>query len=94
MRFAKDPSANKDYGFDYHLWMSSGDTISTSTWSASTATGSASTCSITSQSITSHTTVCFVGSGTLGSNDKITNRIVTAQGRTEEKSFDLQIINL
>ena len=83
----KDPHANKDYGFDWTQWMSSGDTISSSVFSASTL-------AITSSSITSHQTVCFIGSGTAGTAHKVSNRIVTLQGRTDERSFDLRIINL
>ena len=87
-QFNKDPMAVKDYGFDWGLWMSSGDTISSSVFSAG---GS---CAITSSSVSSYQTVTFVGSGVPGETNKITNRIVTSQGRTEEKSFDLRIINL
>ncbi|OGC95818.1 MAG: hypothetical protein A2W25_15190 [candidate division Zixibacteria bacterium RBG_16_53_22] len=83
----KDPSAVKDYGFDWSPWMSSGDTISSSTFSADTL-------AVTSSSISSHTTICFIGSGSAGGNHKVTNRIVTAQGRTDERSFDMKIINL
>lgn len=88
MIFTKDPAAIKDYGFDYALWMSSGDTISSSVFSAG------GTCAVTSQSISSHTTICFVSSGTAGSLNKLSNRIVTAMGRTEERSADMRIINL
>lgn len=87
-QFTKDPSAVKDYGFTWNSWMSSGDTISSSVFSAS------GDCVVTSSSISSHTTICFVGSGTAGTAQKISNRIVTSQGRTEERSFDMRIINL
>lgn len=86
-RFNKDPAAIKDYGFDWSLWMSSGDTITSSTYSASTL-------AVTSASISSYHTTCFIGSGTPGDAHKVTNRITTSQGRTEELSFDLRIINL
>jgi hypothetical protein len=83
----KDPSAVKDYGFDWTLWMSSGDTISTSTFSGGLL-------GVTSSSISSYNTTCFVTCGTAGTFHKVTNRIITSQGRTEERSFDMQIINL
>lgn len=86
-KFNKDPSAIKDYGFDWTLWMSSGDVINTSTFSADTL-------SVTSSSISSYHTTCFISSGTVGGLHTVTNRIVTAQGRTEESSFDMRIINL
>ncbi len=86
--FNKDPAANKDYGFDWTLWMSSGDTISSSVFSAG------GTCAVTSSCISSHSTICFIGSGTPGTSIKVTNRINTTQGRIEERSFDMQIISL
>lgn len=83
----KDPAANKDYGFDWSAWMGSGDTILTSAFSAGA-------CSVTSASVTSHTTMCFIGSGAAGSTERVSNRITTSMGRTDERSFPLQIINL
>ncbi|MFA6213553.1 MAG: hypothetical protein WC714_29215 [Candidatus Obscuribacterales bacterium] len=85
--YNKDPSAIKDYGFDWSAWMSSGDVTSSSVFSAGTL-------AVTSSSISSYYTTCFIGSGTAGDIHKVTNRIVTAQGRTEEQSFDMKIINL
>lgn len=88
MIFTKDPAAIKDYGFDYALWMSSGDTITSSVFSVG------GTCAVTSSSTSSHTAICFVSSGTAGTISKLSNRIVTGQGRTEERSADMRIINL
>lgn len=83
----KDPSAVKDYGIDWVLWMSSGDTISSSVFSAGTL-------NVTSSSVSSHTTMCFIGSGTADNTHRVTNRITTSQGRTDERSFSLRIIEL
>lgn len=83
----KDPSAIKDYGIDWALWMSSGDTISSSVFSAGTL-------SVTSSSVSSYTTMCFISSGTADNTHRVTNRIVTTQGRTDERSFSLRIIEL
>jgi hypothetical protein len=87
-RYNKDPQDVLDYGFDYSLWMSSGDTISTSVFSVG------GTCAVTSSSVASHTAQCFVGSGTSDTLVKLSNKIVTSQGRTKEMSLDLRIINL
>lgn len=92
--YDKDPAAIKDYGFDWSLWMSSGDVTSSSVFSADISAVNSSTLAITSSSISSYHTTCFVGSGMPGGTHKITNRITTAQGRTEERSFDMRIINL
>lgn len=92
--YDKDPAANKDYGFDWTAWMSSGDVTSSSTFSSDISTVNSSTLAITSSSISSYQTTCFIGSGVSGGVHKITNRIVTAQGRTDERSFDMKIISL
>jgi hypothetical protein len=85
--FKRDPSAIKDYGFDWTSWLSSGDTILSSVWSAGTCVASAS-------AVSSNTTMTFIGGGTAGESYRVTNRIITTQGRTEEKSFDMPVINL
>jgi hypothetical protein len=92
-QFRKDPSARKDYRFDWSLWITSGDYISTSVFSCGACTVTSSTI-VTSTGGTSHHTQCFVESGVAGSTYSLTNRITTANGRIEEKSVELKVINL
>jgi hypothetical protein len=88
IEFKRDPSAVKDYGFDWASWLSSGDTISTSVWSAGA-------CTVTSAAIVnSSTTMAFISGGTVDETYRVTNRITTAQGRVEEMSFSMPVINL
>ena len=87
----KDPAAVKDYGFDWSAWLVGSDSIAVSVYSAS------STCAVTSSFISVSSlgvTGCFVSSGTLDTTAIVTNRITTAQGRIDERSFQLKIISL
>lgn len=81
----KDPNAVKDYTLDWSAWLA-GDTISTSTW---TVPAELTLASDTKTGTT--TTVWLSGGGAVGNFRKVTNRIVTVGGRTEDRSFELKI---
>jgi hypothetical protein len=76
----KDPDSVLDYVFDYENWLN-GDTISTSTWTLDAG--------ITqdSETETTTTTTLWLSGGTAFTWYAITNRIVTAGGRTEDFSY-------
>jgi len=82
----KDPDAVLDYQFDWSEWLGS-DTISTSTWTVPSG--------ITkdSQSNTTTTTTIWLSGGTAGGEYTVTNQIVTAGGRTEDRSFTIKVQN-
>lgn len=88
--FVKDPQEVLDYGFDWNdtddPWLETGDTVSTSTWSIQPA-------GLTedSNSKTDTTTMIWLSGGTVGSKYKVSNRIVTADGRTAERSFYVKV---
>ena len=81
----KDPDAVDDYPIDWSDTLPSGDTISTSNW---TKTGDV---TLGSESNTTTTATTFVSGGTVGAQAQITNRIVTAGGRTYDKTITLLI---
>jgi len=83
--FIKDPSSVLDFGFDWSDWLDTDDSVSTSTWNVPTG--------ITrdSDTNTSTTTTIWLSGGTVGSKYKITNRMVTANGRTVERSFYVKV---
>jgi len=85
--YIKDPQSVLDYGFDWSDWLDTGDTVSTSTWNVPTG--------ITedSDSNTGTTTTVWLSGGTVGKKYKITNRMVTADGRTVDRSFYVRIEN-
>jgi len=89
--FTKDPQAVLDYGFDWSdsdnggPWLETGDTVSTSTWDVPAG--------ITkdSDSKTTTATTIWLSGGTVGAKYKITNHIVTVNGRTDERSFYIKM---
>lgn len=84
-QIAKDPDATLDYGFDWTAWLGS-DTISTSTWTASAGITPAYPEILAGSKITR----VWVSGGTAGTDYTLTNRIVTAGGRTEERTMTLR----
>lgn len=88
--FIKDPADVLDYKVDWAgsspgPWLTEGDTIVTSTWTVPTG--------ITKDS-DSHddgTATVWVSGGTAGTDYRLTNRIVTAGGRTAERTIRIQV---
>ncbi len=85
--YEKDPSAVLDYQVNWATWLGT-DTISTSTWTVPTG--------LTKDSDTNTTTTAtaWLSGGTAGRTYTVTNRIVTAGGRTDERSFQVKVTNL
>ena len=90
--FTKDPDEVQDYGFDWNgdaddggPWLEDGDTVSTSTWIVPSG--------ITKDSDSKSTTVTkiWLSGGTDGEEYLIANRMVSAEGRTVERSFVVQV---
>lgn len=82
--FTKDPSAVLDYQIDWSDWLGS-DTISTSSWDVQDG--------ITEESDekTTTTTTIWLSGGTAGSDYKLVNQIVTAEGRTDERTITILV---
>lgn len=78
--FLKDPNAVLDYQIDWSKWLSD-DTISTSTWIVPDG--------ITKDSDLSTTTLAtiWLSGGTAGEKYPVVNRIVTSDGRTEDRTI-------
>ena len=83
--FKKDPSAVLDYTIDWTAWLKSGDTISTSTWAVPSG--------ITKNSEANTTTASTVwlSAGTAGTIHRVICTIVTADGRTDQRSLDIHV---
>lgn len=87
---AKDPSAVLDYGFnwDANNWLANiSDTIATSVWAVPDG--------ITqdSETETATTTTIWLSGGTLGQQYTIVNTITTTGGRTNQRSFVVDIVD-
>lgn len=85
--FVKDVEAELDYSIDWSDWLGI-DTIGTSTWVADSG--------ITVESDSNTTTVATVwlSGGTVNTYYRVTNTIVTAAGRTDERSIYVQAVEL
>lgn len=81
----KDPNAVKPYGVTWSDWLESGETISTSTWIADTGI------TVDSSSKTDTVTTVWLSGGTDGQNYRVTNRIVTSLGKTDDRSLIIQV---
>lgn len=82
--FVKDPDEVLDYIRDWSALLD-GDTISTSTWTAETGI------TVDSSSNTTTTATIWLSGGTVNQNYSVVNRIVTAGGRTHEKTLTFKI---
>ena len=82
--FTKDPNAVLDYSFNWETWLDD-DTISTSTWTADTGI------TIDSSSTTTTVATVWLSGGTAGTTYTVTNRIVTAASRTEDRSLTINV---
>jgi hypothetical protein len=83
--FIKDPSSVLDYRIDWTDWLQPGDTISTSNW---TVPAGISKDSNTNDTVSA---TIWLSGGTAGNIYNIVCRIVTAVGRTDERSLDIKV---
>ena len=90
MAFVKDPGEVKDYGFNWTEHLGDGETITTSTWEVET--GLTSTAFDDTHTDT-HTTI-WLSEGTAGTQYRVTNHVVTNQGREFERSFTIYVREL
>lgn len=83
--FIHDPDAILDYCIDWSAFLEEDDTIDTSTWTV--------TDGIVIASNTNTTTVATVwlSGGTVGAWYRVTNHIVTAAGREDERTIRIRI---
>lgn len=100
--FQKDPNAILDYTVDWSAWLASGETISTSTWTASTGITIATT---PAPSNTGTTATVWLSGGTVNGGEelgvsggisqrayRVTNRITTSAGRTDDRSIFVAVV--
>lgn len=90
MAFVKDPSEVKDYGFGWTNHLADDETITTSTWEV--ATGLTSTAF--DDTHTDTTTTIWLSGGSEGVEYRVTNHVVTNQGREFERSFTVNVQQL
>jgi len=84
----KDPDADLDYGIDWSDWLPDGDSVQTSTWII---TGPDSTLVAGVTSVDGNQTTVWLSGGTLGQVYTVTNRVVTTEGRTDDRSIGFSL---
>lgn len=88
-RRMKDPQAVLDYGFDWSTWLGT-DTVESSNWSVS---GDDSLLVIDDDSFSTTAATVWLSGGTLGSTYLVTNHIVTADGREDDRTIEISIVD-
>lgn len=90
MTYVKDPGEKKDYAVDWSAHLGAVDTISTSAW----VVGSGLTQATPAPSNTTTVATIWLSGGTAGTEYRVTNHVVTAQGREFERSFFVNVQDL
>lgn len=85
--FVKDPNSTIDFAVDWSEWLSSSDTVSSSSWEVSGLT-------VSSTSVANNVTRAFLTGGIAGVDYLITNRVTTQGGRIEDRSILVQVRQL
>ena len=86
--FIKDPDAVLDFVFDWRVknWLESTETISSYTIDADTGI------TVDSDSETGGVVTAWLSGGTDGENYTVRCEIVTSEGRTDERSIDIKVM--
>ena len=83
--FIKDPNAVLDYSIEWSKWLA-GDQIQTSAWTVSDPAVEAA-----NDSNTATRTTVWLSGGFAGQSYTVANKITTTGGRTDERSFTIQV---
>lgn len=83
--FIKDPDAVLDYSIEWSKWLA-GDQIQTSAWTVSDPA-----LETADDSNTATRTTVWLSGGAAEHSYTVTNRITTSGGRTDERSFVVQV---
>lgn len=83
--WVKDPGAVLDWKFDWSNWLQPGETITTSDMTLTPGVV------LDSETNTSTAAVAWVSGGQPGTPYRLTNKIVTNQGRTDERSITIRV---
>jgi len=81
--FVHAPSAKLDYGFDWALWLQTGEHVVTSSWVVSSGL------TPSSERLQDDVTSLFVEGGVVNSSYDLTNNIITSDGRKDSRTIKL-----
>ena len=85
MSFLKDPEAVLDYAWDWTAWLVAAETISTATITVPTGITK------NSQSIAAGVVTAWMAGGAAGTRYGLICRIVTNQGRTDDRTLYIDV---
>ena len=89
-RFLKDPDATLDYQVDWTAWLETGETITVSTWTVdpgiTVGTGGQ------APSHTGTAATIWLSGGTVGTVYNATNEITTSDGRIDDRTIRITVI--
>ena len=83
--YIKDPNAVLDYQWDWSAWLPDDDTIASATVTAESGL------TVDSSSNADATVTAWLSGGTVGESYDVTCRVVTADGRTDDRTITLLI---
>lgn len=86
----KDPQSVLDYAVDWSTWLASGDTITSSSWSVS---GPDSALVIDTDTNDTTSATVWLSAGTLSKTYSVVNRVVTDQGRTDDRTIRITVMS-
>jgi hypothetical protein len=87
MRFRKDPDAILDYTWDWTQWLAQGEAITGHTVIVPTGI------TLDSSATDAGYVTAWIRGGTNGQTYSVTCRIVTDQGRTDDRSISLYVLD-
>lgn len=91
MAYKQDPGDTKDYSIDWSPLLLNGDVIESSSWVVATGLTALAD---PAPSDTDTTTTIWLSDGVAGTDVRVTNHIVTTQGREFERSFTVSVQEL
>lgn len=83
--FVKDPEAVLDYAVDWSKWLREGETIAASSVTATSGI------TVDSDTHTDTLVTVWLSGGELGVRYEVTNRITTSQGRSDDRTFRVDV---
>lgn len=87
-KYVADPTSVLDYSFDWTSWLDDGDELSDSEWSITPAGPT-----LVTDTFNQTTSTVWITGGTLGKGYRVTNHITTSDGREDDRSFRIIIID-
>lgn len=85
MSWVRDPDSVLDYVADWSAWLEAGETIVTSSWIVPTGIV------MGPDTHDGTTATIWLSGGTNGTDYRITNRVVTTAGRTDDRSITIKV---